>query len=173
MKKIGLICLTLVMALGIMGVGYALWSEDLLITGTVATGDIGAVWSVEAYGDNETAEKNVSDCVATGAGTDTLVVAITGAYPCIGYYVDWNIEGTGSVPIHFTAPVFDMSNMPAGATFTFTEMDGTPIVWSTVQLHDGDILLGKLTVHLDNTAEELTNYSFSATLTYGQYNEFP
>jgi len=171
MKKIGIICLALVMALGAMGLGYALWSEVLTISGTVQTGDIGAEWSVEAYGDNET--KDVSSCVATGNGSDTLTVTITGAYPCVGYYVDWNIEGTGSVPIHFAAPSIDTANMPSGSTFTFTKMDGTAIDWSTVQLHDGDTQLGKLTVHLDNTAAENTNYSFSANLTYGQYNEFP
>ena len=171
MKKIGIICLALVMALGAMGLGYALWSENLTITGTVATGDIGAVWSIEDYGDNET--KDVSSCVATGNGTDSLVVTITGAYPCVGYYVDWNIEGTGSVPIHFADPVINTAGMPSGATFTFTDTSGDAIDWSTVQLHDGDIEYGKLTVHLDHTAEELQSYSFSVNRTYGQYNEFP
>ena len=37
MKKIGLICLALVLALGVLGVGYAMWDKTLTITGTVST----------------------------------------------------------------------------------------------------------------------------------------
>jgi len=38
MKKIGIICLMLVLALGAMGVGYATWSQTLTITEEVNTG---------------------------------------------------------------------------------------------------------------------------------------
>jgi predicted ribosomally synthesized peptide with SipW-like signal peptide len=34
MKKIGLIALIVVLALGVIGVGYALWTQVLTITGT-------------------------------------------------------------------------------------------------------------------------------------------
>lgn len=40
MKKIGLICLAIVLALGGLGVGLAMWSETLTIDATVNTGDI-------------------------------------------------------------------------------------------------------------------------------------
>lgn len=40
MKKIGLICLALVLALGGLGAAYALWSEALTISGTVETGTV-------------------------------------------------------------------------------------------------------------------------------------
>lgn len=39
-KKIGLICLALVLALGILGVGYAMWSEELVVDTTVQTGEV-------------------------------------------------------------------------------------------------------------------------------------
>lgn len=38
MKKIGIICIVLVLALGTLGVGYATWSQELVITETVNTG---------------------------------------------------------------------------------------------------------------------------------------
>lgn len=38
MKKIGLICLALVLAVGALGVGFAMWSETLVIDTTVETG---------------------------------------------------------------------------------------------------------------------------------------
>jgi len=39
MKKIGLLCLVVVLALGAMGVGFATWSQTLTITEEVNTGD--------------------------------------------------------------------------------------------------------------------------------------
>ena len=40
MKKIGIICLTLVLALGTLGVGYAHWSQTIYIDQTVMTGTL-------------------------------------------------------------------------------------------------------------------------------------
>lgn len=42
MKKIGILCLALVLALGTMGVGYAKWTDSVRIDGTVETGDSNA-----------------------------------------------------------------------------------------------------------------------------------
>ena len=59
MKKIGLLALALVLALGTLGVGYAMWFEDLIIDGTVYTGDLDADWSIETFGDDETKDSAV------------------------------------------------------------------------------------------------------------------
>jgi predicted ribosomally synthesized peptide with SipW-like signal peptide len=40
MKKIGLLCLALVLALGALGVGYAAWTDQITINGTVNTGSL-------------------------------------------------------------------------------------------------------------------------------------
>jgi len=40
MKKFGLICLALVLALGALGIGYAAWTDTVTIDGSVATGDV-------------------------------------------------------------------------------------------------------------------------------------
>ena len=45
MKKIGLISLALVMALGMLGAVYAMWSEELTIEGTVTTGTVDVEFS--------------------------------------------------------------------------------------------------------------------------------
>jgi hypothetical protein len=39
-KKIGLLCLALVLALGALGVGYASWTDTIFVTGTVNTGSV-------------------------------------------------------------------------------------------------------------------------------------
>jgi len=40
MKKIGLLCLALVLALGTLGIGYAAWIDTIYIEGTVTTGSL-------------------------------------------------------------------------------------------------------------------------------------
>jgi hypothetical protein len=44
MKKLGLICLAVIMALGTMGVGYAMWFDTITINGTVKTGQVKLIW---------------------------------------------------------------------------------------------------------------------------------
>jgi hypothetical protein len=110
MKKIGLLCLALVLALGALGVSYAMWYEDLYISGTVNTGEVD--WAFDCgtvtWGDPcdpATVDKQSDDlfanirttgkdvgctdvvCVDTDADgdVDTLQVTIHNAYP--GYYV--------------------------------------------------------------------------------------
>ncbi len=168
MKKIGLICLVVVMALGAFGVAGALWWDWLYIDGIVQTGSIGAEWSIEDYYDNE--RKDVSWVDAYLMPPNGMWIDIYNAYPCVTYTVEWDIHCTGSVPIHFAEP-FIVGDLPAGATLTFTDMAGIPIDWSQVQLHQGDIMYGMLTVHLDNDALQDTTYRFGITLNYFQYNE--
>jgi hypothetical protein len=40
MKKIGLLVLAMVLALGALGVGYAMWSDTIYIDGTITTGSV-------------------------------------------------------------------------------------------------------------------------------------
>lgn len=169
MKKILLISLALVLALGTLGVAGALWSDWLYIDGYVGTGNIGAEWSLYGCYDNEAADKDVSRVEAVIDG-DTLYVDIYNAYPCVTYTVEWDLHCTGTVPIHFAGPFIE-TNLPAGATLAFTDLQGVPIDWYQVQLHEGDLLEGLLTVHLDNTADQNAFYSFYIDLVYHQYNE--
>lgn len=168
MKKVGLIALLLVFALGTMGVSYALWSDNLFINGTVETGSIDANWSVESVTDDET--KEFSEMLVVGDGTKTLDITITNAYPCVTYTLAWDIDCGGSVPIHFEPPVI-AQGFPG--EFTFTDVSGVPIDWESVQLHPGDTMFGKLTVHLNNDAKEGATYTFSISLMFHQYNEEP
>ena len=170
MKKIGLLCLALVLALGSLGMAGALWSDWLYIDGYVYTGDIGAEWSIEAFYDNE--GKDFSGIDAWLVDPGYMIIDIYNAYPSVTYTVEWNIECTGSIPIHFDTPWID-TDLPAGATFAFTDMAGAPINWYGYQMHPGDVLFGLLTIHLENDAAQDWGYYFWIDLQYGQYNEFP
>ena len=128
MKKIGLLCLALVLALGTMGSGHALWSDWLYVEGTVATGEVsweficGSILNGDPC-DPPTIDKQCGDgfmnpwpestgkdvgcteveCVdSDGDGDiDTLLVTVHNAYP--GYYVHiaWMAHNNGTIPIHF------------------------------------------------------------------------
>lgn len=173
MKKIGLICLALVLALGALGVGAALWMGVLGIHGDVATGSVDAVWSLEGFyktGD----DKDISTLDVTMFDPWFMEIWIGNAYPSVTYTVDWNIECTGTVPIHFLPPDI-MADLPPGATFIFDAWDvnGMPIDWELLQLHPGEVIFGTLTVHLGNDAAQGMIYMFDIMLPFGQYNEFP
>jgi len=54
-RKLSVICLLLTLCLAVIGVGYASWSKNLYIQGTVSTGDVDIdfVSSTVVISDNE------------------------------------------------------------------------------------------------------------------------
>jgi len=166
MKKIGLLALALVLALGTMGVGYAMWFEDLYINGIVNTGNLDANWSIMDYGDDEdvAAGKNYSSIFAEIQG-DTLLVTVTNAYPCINYFVNFDVDNAGTIPFH-------VCQLDCTGTIGFP---GTLEITQPVpiQVHPGEHALGTISIHLDNAydPQELTPYTFSCALRVVQYNE--
>jgi hypothetical protein len=166
MKKIALLCLALVLALGALGTAYALWYDDLFIEGTVYTGTFDVEWSQGTPYDDEPAGKDVSYGYCNFDNeNDVLFIYIVDAYPCITYTFPIDIHCVGSVPAHFCPLyVFDGNIDPSWVTFPD---------WSQLQLHEGESAWGNITVHLDNTAEQDTTYWFEAYLLAHQYNEDP
>ncbi len=175
-KKIGLVCLALVLALGTLGVGYALWWDVLSVSGNVHTGDLEARWSVESTGDSEAANKDFSSVSAkvTDSGK-TLQVTIKNAYPCIDYWVNFDIRNTGTMALHLCPPVQATTGLsPGQATFSWLKkVGGNPINWSNVQIHPGkeNAFLGYLVIHLSNCVDEGWDYTFNFDLMYYNYNE--
>lgn len=171
MKKFGLFCLAVVLALGTLGVGYAMWYEDLFISGTVNTGDLdigyycgwGSCWDTEIDGkDVSYIEKQMS------ADGKSITFIIHNAYPCIDYYGEFCLNVQGTVPVHFGPWVIDRGNLPAGATVEVTP-DMTGVQQHPPYSHQECCLH----VHLDNTAVESTTYTFTVAITGYQYNESP
>ena len=161
MKKIGLLCMALVLALGMLGVGYATWTDTVYIDGTVNMGTVGIELSEDTASDDEAPEKDVSSitCVVDG---DTLFVTVTNAYPCITYTNTFDVHCTGSVPVILKTD-WNMANVPAGATITVSGIDGE-------QIHYCDAVWGTITVHIDNTVAQGSSFTFSCTITGTQYN---
>ncbi len=176
MKKIGLLCLALVLALGSLGVAGALWSDWLYIDGWVETGYIGAEWSIETYYDDE--EKDFSSIYVYPINPDYpnyMYIEIWNAYPSVTYTVKWDIHNTGSIPIHFDNPSM-WGDLPPDTWVTFHAYDpvtGDLINMYGYQLHPGETMYGQFTIHLSNDALQDHWYYFYIDLEYGQYNEFP
>jgi len=80
MKRIGLICMALVLALGALGVGYALWWDEVTIEGTVQTGSveisINATSETWVYKNLDTGEMEMSPVPLVG-GNRLLVASAT------------------------------------------------------------------------------------------------
>jgi hypothetical protein len=70
MKKIGLLMLTLVIALGALGIGYAAWTDQIDITGTVDTGSL----NIDVTGYSGTWVYKVPGAPNIGFGAETVVI---------------------------------------------------------------------------------------------------
>lgn len=115
MKKIGLICLALVLAMGALGVGYAAWTDTVTIDGTVDTGsvELGIVKATGTlYQDKDVATVGFSfvdpiglwECsVPPGAQAyayEKLVVTIAKAFPCLTVDIAFYVGSLGTIPTH-------------------------------------------------------------------------
>ena len=135
MKKFGLICLAVIMALGALGVGYAAWTDEILIDGTVETGsvDINPVYFSGMYilkdlisGDlieqHYVIDKDgnllwaselppgvspvaISVCFADPSVEDGVTVSFYYAFPYEYHVADVIIHCDGSVPVIVSADV--------------------------------------------------------------------
>ena len=173
--KIGSIFLISVLALASTGVSYALWSETININGTVTTGSVNIEFRNIVCGDSEIPEKDAAsyiEAIPDKVDGNTLVVTIHDAYPCITYTVDFDLYCAGNVPVHFTGFDINYGNCDP-SWITFTGLDALDYRYGGPQMHQYDSAPGKITIHLDNTATQGTTYTFSATATAGQYNEYP
>lgn len=169
MKKIALISLVLVLAMGTLGVGYALWSDTLYIEGEVNTGevDVGFYCDWGVCSDSEPAEKDVSSISKQIISPTLLQITITNAYPSIDYYAQFCIVTQGTIPVHFGNWIINRGTMPADATILVTPnlygVQKEPNMHTECSLH----------VHLGNDATMLATYTFTIEITAGQWNEYP
>ena len=150
MKRIGLLCLALVLALGALGVGYAAWTDTVVIEQTVQTGNlqvgIFAVALKEGDAKNVTTvdvshgawkfDKEVTPVPASAlfnAGSyafyESATIAIGNFYPSFTILEDYVIGVGGTVPVklHVTKTVVD----PDGV------YDNMTIGWSIYKISGG------------------------------------
>jgi hypothetical protein len=189
MKKIGLIILIAIVALGAMGAGYAAWTQTLNITGTatVATFNVSMIHSgVEQFedsnvttpldADNTTFKVTINDTVDketyNASGNAGLIATITNAVP--GIYKIKNVQ------------IYNQSNIPVKFTITAVEVNGTVALitnedasgWVDVgplSTQSGTALAvgakttaGDIVITIPNEATQGSNYSFIIPVTVTQ-----
>ena len=159
-------------ALAALGVGYAFWSTNVIVSGTVNTGSVGIEWSIEEPGwDAESPEKDVSsiECVIDGS---TLSVTVRNAYPSMDYLCTFDVHSVGTVPVHLSELVF--SGLPNGFEVKIQDENGFPACFAGIQLHESDAVWATLHLHLTNDVPNAsTTYTFTGEITAFQWNESP
>lgn len=187
---VGTMFLVLVIALSVMGVGYALWSETLTIQGNVQTGEV----------DVAIADATVAECVDVNGvltcpeppekadaanctiaydgsgqsgddGASKLNVTVTGMYPSYHCKVSFKVQSLGNVPVHVWLPEA-VGTIPEWVATDFQNCytDGT-------QLHKNDLTTAcTMDLHFTNDtapAENSGPYTFSWNILATQWNEDP
>ncbi len=141
--------MTLVLALGTLGVGYALWSETLVIGGTVDTGEVSVRWvvpfasqdtdkdwtcddgfgNIRGPGDNPNA-KAVGSTTVWIVDDHTVGVILDDVYPSYFNKITLSAENIGTIPV-----------ILAGAELTYSDPDpNNPGQFLTVPMPDQQLV---------------------------------
>jgi len=147
---------TLLIALAVLGFSYAWWTETLTIEGSVATGKLEV-----KFDDSLTTICSEHMSCSTTVTDTAITVNVTNGYPCGWCNVTFTINNTGTIPAKVTA-----INIP--------EVTGLSI--SIEGLAAGDIIdvdgsvSPILQIHVTEDAAEDSNYKFTVTINFGQFN---
>ncbi len=115
MKKIGLLCLALVLALGALGVGYASWTDTIFIDGSVTTGSV-CIELTCPWSQADTSDPSPPHLVAYGAPASSL---------------DWNATQEGS---NFNSGVYQTTK---NVGWTVIDCSGTaPVKSATLSFYN-------------------------------------
>jgi hypothetical protein len=135
MKKLGIILVIVITGLGLMGTGYALWTQSLSITSHVSTGNLAATINVNG---TPTASASYATIVkdTTNSTSTSLVLTISNAAPAVISFQSTTITGiTGS-----------------GATSSDLTVSTPSISPSTIPATTGNTATGSFTITVNSTA---------------------
>ena len=133
MKKVGLFCLALVLALGTLGIGYAAWTDTVYIEQTVETGTVKVgigelllelswdekhVANITGYLDEEVGLKWDEAQEKLIPYYKKAYVTVDNAYPGIKAHVTYTIGCFGTIPVIISDIDFEVYDA-AGTLLTF------------------------------------------------------
>lgn len=198
MKKIGIISLALVLALGALGAAYAPWTDDVDIVQTVETGNLevgvwGDAWLV---GDiKEVAEVTVTVGDFKFEKLDwpnffyeSITVTVDNLYPSVTVGEQFYIGVGGTIPVHMYAtvvtdegwdalyPCMDFEwaiDLPDGTGLAGLGLAELVAAINGIQIHDCENLGINISKHLQQCAPQGVTGSFTLTVTAYQYNYTP
>ncbi len=171
---LGMVAGALLLVLAAMGVVQGLWSKNLVVHGTVATGDLNADWTFRSCrefnpwptggSDGEWLGKNVGSFTAVIDPRDAQILNVTAdnAYP--SYAVDCEVEwtNTGTIPVNFSGfaivPGPELHNCTITGTTSKTMIcDEQSVVFVDgigAQVDPGDFAAHSLRFHTEQKAAQ-------------------
>jgi predicted ribosomally synthesized peptide with SipW-like signal peptide len=164
-KVAGLFAVVLI-ALAVVGFSYAWWNETLTISGTITTGELDVAFT----GTPSASCSSLMTCnVALNDGgepdlpghTDmsNMSVTVNNAYPCGWCNVTFTISNVGTIPAKVTSIIIDK---PAQLSVT---LEGI-VVNDSIAVGGSKSCV--LKIHVEDTASELSTYTFTVTIDFGQ-----
>ena len=163
----------LIIGLAVAGASYAMWTETLSVSGTVAAGELDAGFleceCSDSDGDGVYEGEGHVLCELTDTDGDgdneTAVITIVNGYPCYTATCDLTIMNTGTIPLH-VAGVNIVNADP--------ELDVSISDDPTCTILDvGETATFDVEVHVNDNAAELGDYGFSVTVDIEQFNYAP
>jgi hypothetical protein len=195
-KPLILLLLGLIALLMTIGLGYGLWSESLVIEGSVITGEVDASWlwylsSCDEFHPwppgpgltpGEYLGKDVGWWEMEIDPVDDRIMHLTiyNGYPSYALNCDLKFAVEGTVPIIVRGNTIvqrtdNLTNCQVSGInstlFTCDELTVQFVDNVGAQLHPGDWAASNLLLHIEQPAEEGATYEFDLLLCMAQWNE--
>jgi len=104
LKKLGLLCMGLILSLALCGAGFAYFSDTVTIEGTITSGTLDVtfanVGSNDPAGTNDPGQDRDVGCTGVSPiseGSDSFTVTVTNGYPCYSSVVSFDIVNVGTI----------------------------------------------------------------------------
>ena len=166
MKKRMIAFIAVMLCLTFIGVAYAAWTQNILINGSVATGNLDIVW-IDVSLDRSTEPTYQGNYVATisqslsGDG-HTITYQVSNAFPGWSSKLNCKIENSGTIPANLSVSLSRSSN-----DIQVTGYDAIPTSLTNGGI-SGNIVL---TISIPSTVTiQNQSYTFTLTVTGTQFN---
>lgn len=176
-KKLMVIPMLLVFALVMTGFAYAHWEKIITINGTVNTGILDLIIISAVSGDpsgtiDPGKDKNVATTTVTIDPTDPeiLIVTITNAYPSYFVFVHFTVRNVGTIPVKLQAIEVEAPECITVDAWDSIGEQIDPYAWGgPAYKYQKD---NSMYVHVEQSAEQGTTYTFTAKFIYVNWNEY-
>jgi hypothetical protein len=196
MKKLGLIILVFLVALGSLGVAYSRWSRTLTTTENVSTGTFGCQFQQAISNDDgnpgnvldpsaqgswswtsgtltasnwsgSRSSGNIASTTVSGAITQTLTIKMSTTY--VGYWssIGCTIKNTGTVPMKVSTVTATVTP-PTGRSASDVSVSFTGALVANTQIAAGSEVLGAIYIVWNSVPSTSSTYGLTVTISNTQ-----
>lgn len=157
MKKTKYLALVLVVAIMMMGAGYAYWTETLVINSTVKTGKMNVRFSEASLVSVEKDEKYATTSLTPiGWNTKQLDLTVNKLYPGASYTFSNTVKNDGDIPAVLTLSMSEVSGNTISANKFKVEGKITVNGIYGIPVGSHEVIIPQTT--LDNYMSQITSY---------------